>query len=78
MQENRMFSEMRKAAVRWLSHHQPKELAERANVHFDGSAFHLSSLGIAVTVSYPDYRITPELEPWHQLVILQALTGSKL
>ena len=73
MQENRMYSQMLKAAYRWLAERQPEDIAEKAGVTFDGSGFHFESLGIPVTVSYPAYQITPALDPWHQLIILHYL-----
>jgi len=73
MRENRMYSEMLKAARSWLMGRQPEDIAQKAKVSFDGSAFHFHSLGIPVTVSYPAYQLKPALDPWHQLIILHYL-----
>jgi len=73
MQENRMYAQMLKVARRWLADRQPEEIAAKAKVGFDGSGFYFETLGIPVTVSYPDYQITPTLDPWHQLLILHYL-----
>lgn len=70
---SRMFSEMLKAARLWLADREPWDIARKAGVQFDGSSFSFLSLGIAVTVFYPDYHITPQLDPWHQLIILHYL-----
>ena len=86
MQENRMYGEMLKVARAWLEGRQPEDIARKANVAFDGANFRLESLGTAIVVSYPQYAITPELTPWHQLLILHylhladgmALTGQKI
>lgn len=68
MQEQRL-----KAARAWLAGRQPEDIAAKARVSFDGHSFHLESLGIPVTVDYPAYRITPQLDIWHELVILHYL-----
>ena len=68
-----MYSEMLKAAKDWLAEKSPEEIAKNGAVAFDGKAFRFDSLGIPVTVSYPDYTITPALRPWHQLLILHYL-----
>lgn len=68
-----MFSRMLAAAKLWLADRDPKEIAEKAKVSFDGKAFSLETMGKAVTVSYPDCQITPELSPWHQLLVLHYL-----
>lgn len=70
---SQMYSEMRKAAQLWLKNRKPEEIARNAQVQFDGKCFAFESLGIPVTVSYPDYEIQPRLEDWHQLVILHYL-----
>lgn len=70
---NRMFDEMMKAARAWLGQREPAGIAANAGVEFADGGFHFRSLGIAVTVSYPAWEITPELDPWHQLAILHDL-----
>jgi len=70
---SQMYSEMRKAARLRLRNRKPEEIARNAQVQFDGKRFAFESLGIPVTVSYPDYEIQPRLEDWHQLVILHYL-----
>lgn len=73
MAENRAFEEMRKAALERLAGRDPVLLAQRADVAFDGERFSFQSLGERVTVSWPDCRIQPALDPWQQLVILHYL-----
>ncbi len=72
-QNNRMFDEMMKAARAWLSQREPGKIAERAGVEFADGAFHFRTLGVAVTVSYPAWEITPALDSWHQLAVLHYL-----
>lgn len=73
MGKNQMFSEMEKAAIGWLAGRDPVEIAANAAVEFDGTAFRFFSLGKQITVTYPDYRITPKLHHWHHLIILHYL-----
>lgn len=72
-EKNQMFDEMMKAAKSWLSQRKPEDIGEKAGAEYKDGAFHLTSLGVAVRVSYPDWEITPELDPWHQLGILHYL-----
>lgn len=71
--ENRMYAQMLQAARQRLADRQPEEIAANAKVTFDGSGFCFESLGTSLRVSYPQWQITPELAPWHQLVILHYL-----
>lgn len=72
---NQMFSQMNQAALARLEGRDPKEIARNAGVRYDedAQAFHIPTMGTGVTVSYPDYRFTPELPGWHRLVILHYL-----
>lgn len=73
--ENRMFMQMRAAAVAQLSGKDPNEIAQYAGVSYDpgASVFRFQSLGYSITVSYPSYTITPEVDGWHHLLILHYL-----
>lgn len=73
MNNNRMYSEMLKAARARLAHKNPVDLAKNAGIHYDGRYFHLNSMGHAIKVSYPEYEITPSLQEWFSLVILHYL-----
>ena len=73
MQENRMYDEMMKAARQRLAGRDVSEIARCANVACTDNAFKFTSLGQEICVSLPEYIITPELEAWHQLVILHYL-----
>lgn len=68
-----MFDEMLKAARAWLQGRAAADIARRAGVEFDGSALRFESLGVPLRVAYPSYAITPEVEPWHQLLVLHYL-----
>ncbi len=72
-EKNQMFNEMMKAARSWLSQRNPEDIGEKAGVEYKDGTFYLMSLGVAVRVSYPDWKITPKLDPWHQLGILHYL-----
>ena len=69
---NRAFEEMRKVAVDWLAGRNPLEIATNAGMGYDETdgRFSFTSLGTDVCVDYPSYQIAPELEQWHQLIIL--------
>ena len=70
-----MFSQMNLAALTRLEGRDPREIAHNAGVHYDeeAQAFHIPTLGMDVTISYPDYHFTPGLPGWHRLVILHYL-----
>ena len=72
---NQMFSQMNQAALARLKDRGPREIARNAGVHYDedAQAFHIPTMGMDVTVSYPDYYFTPELPGWHHLVTLHYL-----
>ena len=72
---NRAFLEMQKVAVDRLTGRDPGDIASKANVSFDReeSRFVLPSLGKVITVRYPDYEMKPDIQQWHQLVILHYL-----
>ena len=63
---------MNLAALARLEDRNPREIARNAGVCYDeeSQAFHIPTIGMNVTVSYPDYHFTPELPGWHSLVIL--------
>lgn len=71
--ENRMFDQMRKAAISWLSGRNPLEIAKNANIGYDNGVFYFESLGKNIKVTYPDYTVTPQLPEWHELIILHYL-----
>lgn len=85
-EKNQLFSNMLQAALTWLEGRSPEEISRQAGIPFDGNVFRFTSLGIPVTIHYPDYRIEPELEQWHTLVLLhylsladgEALSGRKI
>lgn len=72
---NQMFSQMNLAALARLEGRDPREIAHNAGVRYDeeSQVFHLPTMGIDVTVSYPDCHFSPELPGWHRLVILHYL-----
>lgn len=70
--DNRMFTQMLDAAVNRICGKNPEAIAENADIEYSPTEqlFRVKTMGTLVTVSYPDFKIEPELEPWHQLVIL--------
>lgn len=73
IEENRQFSEMLKSAIQKLDKYTPEDIVKRTNIEFDKekSEFHFMSLGKEIHISYPDFNITPELDMWYHLTILQ-------
>ena len=73
-EENRIFSEMRKAAVQRLEACSPQEIWRNAQVGFDPrQGFSLETLGRTVWVAHPDFAVEGARDPWHALVILHYL-----
>lgn len=58
---NRMFEEMRKAALQRLNGRTARDISDKTGIFFDeeNSVFHVKSLGKCVAVSYPDFRCFP-------------------
>mgnify|MGYP003296586745 CR=1 FL=1 len=75
MIKDQMFSQMNQAALARLAGREPRELARNAGIRYEAEAqaFHIPTMGMEVTLSYPDYRFMPELPGWHSLVILHYL-----
>ena len=72
---NQLFSQMNLAALARLEGRNPREIARNAGVRYDEEAqvFRIHTMGMGLSVSYPDYHFTPELPGWHRLVILHYL-----
>ena len=75
MAKDQMFSQMNQAALARLAGRDPREIAHNAGVRYEveTQVFHIPTMGMDVTVHYPDYSLTPELPGWHSLVILHYL-----
>lgn len=74
---DQLFSNMLQAALRWLEGRDPWEISRLSGAAFDGRSFHLESLGISVTISYPEYATEPELAQWHMLTLLHYLAKAE-
>lgn len=72
---DQMFSQMNLAALARLKGRDPQKIAGNAGIRYDAETqfFHIFTMGMDVTLSYPDYHFTPELPGWHRLVILHYL-----
>lgn len=70
---NRQYDSMLAVARERLARHDPAGIARRAAVTFDGRQFTMTSLGQTVTVSYPDFQVSPALDMWHTLPLLHYL-----
>lgn len=75
MVKDQMFYQMNQAALARLTGRDPREIARNAGVRYDEETqiFHVPTMGMEISVHYPDYCLTPELPGWHSLVILHYL-----
>ena len=75
MEQRTAFDRMMTTAREWLADKPPEEIAANGGICFDAahSVFRLVSLGKEVTISYPDYAFTSDIDQWHQLSILHYL-----
>ena len=75
MAKDQMFSEMNQAALARLAGRDPREIARNAGIRYEVETqiFHVPTMGMEISVHYPDYSMTPELPGWHSLVILHYL-----
>jgi len=75
MEKDQTFCQMRCAALHWLAGRDPAQIAINAGVDYNEEkrVFSFSSMGIDITVTYPDYTIMPRLSGWHELLILHYL-----
>lgn len=74
---NQLFPNMLDAALHRLRARSPEQISVSANVCYTGEAFSFESLGIPVTLSYPDSHIVPELDQWHILTLLHYLSDAE-
>ena len=74
--KDKMFSNMLHAALERFAHQDPWQISRLGNVPFNGNAFCFESLGQRITVAYPDYQISPQLDQWHSLTILHYLASA--
>lgn len=72
---NQTFEEMNRVALEWLKGRNPHEIAKNAGITYDSArqVYTFFSMGIEMTVTYPDYQITPKIGRWHYLLILHYL-----
>ena len=75
VKENRMFSQMLSAATERLLRHNCEEIAKNSNAVYnkEEKAFVIETLGKTVRIKYPEFSVMPNLNEWHQLVILHYL-----
>lgn len=74
--KDQLFSNMYNAALEKLQGKPAKVIARQANITLDGKNFCFESLGQNIHIHYPDFRIRPRFEPWHELTILHYLANA--
>ena len=77
MENNRQFELMRSAARQKLEGADPVQLSVLTGLCWDGRTFDTETLGIPIRISWPECQISPALEMWHDLTILQYLANTK-
>ena len=77
MENNRQFELMRSAARQKLEGADPVQLSLLTGLCWDGRTFDAETLGIPIRISWPECQISPVLEMWHELTILQYLANTK-
>lgn len=75
MQDNRAFLQMLQPAKERVCLHLPEEIAQKSGVvfHREASFLELTSFNQTVRIAFPDCTFYPQLDEWHQLVILHYL-----
>lgn len=75
IQDNRAFREMLIPAKERLRHRLPEDIVQKSGSAFrkENSVIVLESLNQEVQIAFPEYNIYPQIEEWHQLVILHYL-----
>ncbi len=77
MKNNRQFELMRSAAIQKLQNTDPKRLSALTGLSWNGNEFEAETLGIPIRINWPDCRIVPEVDMWHNLTILQYLANTE-
>lgn len=77
MENNRQFELMRSAARQKLEGADPVRLSVLTGLCWDGRTFDTETLGIPIRISWPECQISPALEMWLDLTILQYLANTK-
>lgn len=77
MKNNRQFKLMRSAAIQKLQNTDPKRLSALTGLSWNGNEFEAETLGIPIRINWPDCRIVPEVDMWHNLTILQYLANTE-
>ena len=68
-----MFGEMLRVARAWLDGRDAADIARRAQAQKRETGLVLDCFGAALQVDWPDFDITPEIDPWLQLLVLHYL-----
>lgn len=77
MKNNRQYLQMLAAAKEKLKGLNPLEIARTTGFGWNGNSFETSTLGTPIQIRWPDCEITPALDMWHHLTILQYMAGAK-
>ena len=72
---NSAFETMRNTAAEWLRGCDPAERAFHSGIVYDPERqeLRMTTLGVEAVLRLPEYRFTPELNPWQELTLLHCL-----
>lgn len=77
MGNDRQYLQMLAAAKERLAGMEPVEIARLTGFAWNGRAFEVNTLGTTIQIDWPGCEITPQLDMWHHLTILQYMAGAK-
>ncbi len=76
MNNSRQYLQMLAAAKEKLRLLEPAKIARSTGCAWNGCVFEAATLGIPIQIHWPDCAVTPQLEMWHHLTILQSMAGA--
>lgn len=77
MENNRQYELMRSAARQKLKDADPVQLSALTGLQWNGSEFEAETFGTPIRISFPECHISPTLDMWHDLTILQYLANTE-
>lgn len=77
LESNRQYTLMLDAVRQRLKGSDPVHLSVLTGFHWSGTSFETETLGKPIHISWPDCRIMPAVDLWHDLTILQYLANTQ-
>lgn len=73
---NRQYTQMLAAVKARAALRDPADIARNAGIQWNGTELEAVSLGIPVSIRWPELEVSPKLELWHNLGILTYLADA--